>query len=206
MSTYSNLKIELIGTGEQDGTWGTTTNVNLGTALEEAIVGTVDQAVTASDLSLNLTDSNATQVARHLRLRLTGSSGGSSILTLPSLSAGKNYYIFNASNTTITVKSGSSTTVEVPTGKSMSLYQTGVHSGTNYEIVEAVNFSNSYTIQSADINGGTIDSTTVGAGTPSTGAFTALSGISTGSVPGLLAKGTASTTSEIGRASCRERV
>ena len=95
MSTYSNLKIELIGTGEQDGTWGTTTNVNLGTALEEAIVGTVDQAVTGSDLALNLTDSNATQVARHLRLKLIGSSGGASTLTLPSLSGGKNYYIFN---------------------------------------------------------------------------------------------------------------
>ena len=38
-STYSNLKIELIGTGEQTGTWGATTNTNLGTALEEAIVG-----------------------------------------------------------------------------------------------------------------------------------------------------------------------
>jgi hypothetical protein len=38
-STYSTLKIELIGTGEQQGTWGSTTNVNLGTALEEAIVG-----------------------------------------------------------------------------------------------------------------------------------------------------------------------
>ena len=204
MSTYSNLKIELIGTGEQDGTWGTTTNVNLGTALEEAIVGTVDQPVTASDRSLNLTDTNATQVARHLRLRLTGSSGGASILTLPSLSAGKNYYIFNASNTTITVKSGSSTTVEVPTGKSMSLYQTGDNSGTNYEIVEAVNFSNSYTIQSADINGGAIDSTTVGAGTPSTGAFTALSGISTGSVPGLEAKGTSGVTSGYIELNCSE--
>jgi hypothetical protein len=32
-STYSDLKIELIGTGEQAGTWGTTTNTNLGTAL-----------------------------------------------------------------------------------------------------------------------------------------------------------------------------
>jgi len=39
-STYSsNLKIELIATGEQSGTWGVTTNTNLGTALEEAIVG-----------------------------------------------------------------------------------------------------------------------------------------------------------------------
>lgn len=41
-STYSNLKIELIGTGEQSGTWGTTTNTNLGTALEEAITGSAD--------------------------------------------------------------------------------------------------------------------------------------------------------------------
>jgi hypothetical protein len=42
-STYStNLKLELIGTGEQAGTWGTTTNTNLGTALEQAIVGKAD--------------------------------------------------------------------------------------------------------------------------------------------------------------------
>ena len=38
-STFSALKIELIGTGDQSGTWGTTTNTNLGTALEQAIVG-----------------------------------------------------------------------------------------------------------------------------------------------------------------------
>ena len=46
-STYStNLKVELIATGEQSGTWGTTTNSNLGTLLEQAIVGYVTQAVT----------------------------------------------------------------------------------------------------------------------------------------------------------------
>ena len=39
-STFSpNLKIELIATGEQSGTWGTTTNSNLGTLLEQAIAG-----------------------------------------------------------------------------------------------------------------------------------------------------------------------
>jgi hypothetical protein len=44
-STYStNLKIELIGTGEQAGTWGNTTNTNLGTALEQAVVGKADVA------------------------------------------------------------------------------------------------------------------------------------------------------------------
>ena len=40
MSTYStNLGIELIGTGDQAGTWGTTTNTNLGTLVEQAISG-----------------------------------------------------------------------------------------------------------------------------------------------------------------------
>jgi hypothetical protein len=68
-STYSDLKIELIGTGEQQGTWGSTTNVNLGTALEEAIVGRATANFTSdANLTLTLTNSNATQVARHLVL------------------------------------------------------------------------------------------------------------------------------------------
>ncbi len=42
-STYSsNLKLQLMGTGDNAGTWGDVTNVNLGTALEESIAGTVD--------------------------------------------------------------------------------------------------------------------------------------------------------------------
>jgi hypothetical protein len=54
-STYSTLKIELIGTGEQQGTWGTTTNTNLGTALEEAIVGRATANFTTdADLTLTL--------------------------------------------------------------------------------------------------------------------------------------------------------
>ena len=198
MSTYSNLKIELIGTGEQDGTWGTTTNVNLGTALEEAIVGTVDQAVTASNLTLSLSDSNATQVARHLRLNLTGSAGGASNLIVPTLTGGKNYYIKNSSTTAITVKTASGSGILVPTLKSASLYQDGTN------VVEAADYSNSFTIASVDINGGAIDGTTIGAASPSTGAFTTLSGISTGSVPSLEAKGTSGVTSGYLELNCSE--
>ena len=58
-STYSNLKIELIATGEQSGTWGTTTNTNLGTALEEAIVGSADVTFASADVTLTLTNTNA---------------------------------------------------------------------------------------------------------------------------------------------------
>ncbi|RPH84794.1 MAG: hypothetical protein EHM73_15890, partial [Chroococcales cyanobacterium metabat2.561] len=65
-STYSQLKIELIGTGEQSGTWGATTNTNLGTAIEEAITGSVEVPFSSADVTLTLTNSNASQTARNL--------------------------------------------------------------------------------------------------------------------------------------------
>ena len=128
MSTYSNLSIELIGTGEQSGTWGTTTNTNLGTALEEAIVGTTDLVVTTgTNTPAWSTSSNASQIPRHLRINLTGSAGGTGDLVVPTLSGGKNYIIKNSSNTTIEVKTASGTGITVPTGTSMSLYQDGTN-------------------------------------------------------------------------------
>tara|TARA_R100000541_G_scaffold18632_2_gene28482 strand:- start:89 stop:1021 length:933 start_codon:yes stop_codon:yes gene_type:complete len=128
MSTYSNLSIELIGTGEQSGTWGTTTNTNLGTALEEAIVGTTDLVVTTgTNTPAWSTSSNASQIPRHLRINLTGSAGGTGDLVVPTLSGGKNYIIKNSSNTTITVKTASGTGIAVPIGTSMSLYQDGTN-------------------------------------------------------------------------------
>ena len=178
MSTYSNLSIELIGTGEQDGTWGTTTNVNLGTALEEAIVGTVDLVVTTGTNTPSWSaSSNATQVPRHLRINLTGSAGGTGDLVVPTLSSGKNYYIKNSSDTVITVKTTSGSGILVPAGKSMSLYQDGTN------VVEAANYSASYTIAS-----GVIDNTTIGASTATTGAFTTLSATSTFGGAGVDAK------------------
>jgi hypothetical protein len=71
-STYSDLKIELIGTGEQVGSWGSTTNVNLGTALEEAIVESADVSFSSIDVTLTLTNTNATQSARHLAFKPYG--------------------------------------------------------------------------------------------------------------------------------------
>ena len=176
MSTYSNLSIELIGTGEQSGTWGTTTNTNLGTALEEAIVGTVDVAVGTGDTAINLvTTSNATQPIRHLRLNLTGSAGGVGNLVIDNSAAGgantfqKNYIINNASNTAITVKQDGGTGVLVPAGKSACVYA----DGTNVDY--AIDYlSGSVLSSDVDINGGTIDGTTIGAATPSTGSFTTL--------------------------------
>ena len=76
-STYSALKIELIGTGEQSGTWGTTTNNNLGNdALGEAITGSADVTFASANVTVTLTDTNASQTARNLRLNLKGPRGG----------------------------------------------------------------------------------------------------------------------------------
>jgi hypothetical protein len=122
-STYSNLKIELIGTGDQSGTWGVTTNTNLGTAIEEAITGSADVAFSSSDVTLTLTNTNTTQTARNLRLNLTGTSGGARNLIVPNIE--KQYIINNGLADAVTVKNSTGTGVTVPSGKSMFVYNTG---------------------------------------------------------------------------------
>jgi hypothetical protein len=122
-STYSSLKIELIGTGDQSGTWGNTTNINLGTAIEEAITGSADVAFSSADVTLTLTDTNGTQTARNLRLNLTGTSGGARNLIVPAIE--KQYIINNGLADAVTVKNSTGTGVAVPAGKSMIVFNTG---------------------------------------------------------------------------------
>jgi len=179
-STYSNLAIELIGTGDQDGTWGISTNNNLQYALQEAIANTANVAITggaATDTMAWSTSSNLSQPARFLRLNLTGTGGTTGNLIVPTLSGGKNYYIKNSSDTAVTVKTVAGSGILVPAGKSMSLYQDGTN------VVEAANYSASYTIAS-----GVIDNATIGVTTPNTGAFTTLSASSTVSGAGMTAR------------------
>ena len=179
-SSYSDLKIELIGTGDQSGTWGTTTNNNLGTALGEAITGSADVSFSSADVTVTLTDTNAAQTARNLRLNLTGTSGGARNLILGSgCQIEKLYLINNGLADTVTVKNTSGTGIAVPAGKTMFVY----NNGTN--VVDAVSyFSGTVVSSSATITGGTINGTSVGASTASTGAFTTLSASGTLGVTG----------------------
>jgi hypothetical protein len=122
-STYSPLKIELIGTGDQSGTWGVTTNTNLGTAIEEAITGTADVSFSSADVTLTLTNTNTSQTARNLRLNLTGTVGAAQNLIVPAIE--KQYIINNTLGYDITVKNSTGTGVAVPAGKSMIVFNTG---------------------------------------------------------------------------------
>jgi hypothetical protein len=155
MSTYSPLKIELIDTGTQAGTWGTTTNLNLGTALEEAITGSADVAFSSADVTLTLTNTNASQTGRNLRLNLTGTSGGARNLILGSgMQIEKLYLINNGLADAVTVKNTTGTGIAVPAGKSMFVF----NNGTN--VVDVVTHLNSPSL------------TTPALGTPTSGALT----------------------------------
>lgn len=130
-STYSSLKIELIGTGDQAGTWGTTTNTNLGTAIEEAITGSADVAFSSANVQISLTDTNASQTARNLRLNLTGTSGGARNLYVPAIE--KQYIVKNGLADAVTVTNGTlgggatGTGVAVAAGDSVIVFNDGTN-------------------------------------------------------------------------------
>lgn len=147
-STYSNLKIQLMATGENTTTWGDVTNVNLGTAIEEAIVGSADVAFSNANVTLTLTDTNSTQAARNMRLNLTGTATSGYNLVVPAIE--KPYIINNGTDGTITVKNSTGTGVAVPAGKTMWVYNTGTN------VVDAVTHLTSLTTTGNASVGGTL--------------------------------------------------
>jgi len=144
-STYSALKIELIGTGEQSGTWGATTNTNLGTAIEQAIVGKADVTVSSTSVTLTLTDSNALQDARALYLNLSGTPGGAATLNVPAIE--KNYIVKNGTNQVVTIKVSGQTGVAVPVGKTTLVYNNGT------DVVTAIDYAPALAAQAIDAVG-----------------------------------------------------
>jgi hypothetical protein len=156
-STYSSLKIQLMGTGENSGTWGNITNVNLGTAIEEAITGSADVTFASGTVTLTLTDTNSSQAARNLRLNLTGTSGGAQNLIVPAIE--KVYIVNNGCADTITVKNAGGTGIAVPAGKTMYVY----NNGTN--VVDAVTHLSSLTLGTPLANSQTTASASNGAST-----------------------------------------
>jgi hypothetical protein len=161
-SQYSNLKIQLMQTGENNTTWGNVTNVNLGTAIEEAIVGTSDPiSFSNADVTLTLTDTNGPQNARNMRLILTGTAtAGYNLVLGAGCQIEKPYIVNNGTDGTITVKNTTGTGIAVPAGKTMWVY----NNGTN--VVDVVTHLSSVTLGSAlpVASGGTGVTTSTGTG------------------------------------------
>ena len=135
-SDYSNrLKIELIGDGEQAGSWGDTTNNNLGASAEGG-VGVLDHAIagvlsisTGSDTTLTLSDNDGPQTqalnqARQASLIFTGASANC-VVTVPARQKIYNVHNTNTGNTITLRLSGTSTDYVVAASSSALVSTTG---------------------------------------------------------------------------------
>ena len=126
-STSSDLKLELITTGEKSGTWGSITNTNL-QILEQAASGYLSLAVGSGDVALALTNFS-TSNGKNLYYKLTGTLTANRTVTMPD-SAERVFIIEDAtsrssSQYTLTVKTVSGTGVAIPIGAKMVLYSDG---------------------------------------------------------------------------------
>jgi len=177
-STYSNLGIELIGAGEQTGTWGTTTNTNLGTLIDQAIGGyTTVACTTGTDTTITIPN-GATGVARNMTIQLSGTGGASTNLIVPTNT--KLYFIYNNASGAVTVKVSGQTGVSVPAAAKMIL----VCNGTDVLIAE--NYFASLTL------GAALPVASGGSGVVTAAAYSVLCGgtTSTGPIQAIASVGT----------------
>jgi len=151
-STYStNLAIELIGTGDQAGSWGNTTNTNLGTLIEQAISGYVTQAMTTGNTTTITIPNGATGVARNMYIEMTGTGGTNTFLVVPSNK--KLYFIYNNTTGAVTVKVSGQTGVSVAAGDKQILVSNGT------DVVSATSYISNVSTASANIT--TLSGTTL---------------------------------------------
>tara|TARA_R110000787_G_scaffold36714_7_gene93590 strand:+ start:21998 stop:24337 length:2340 start_codon:yes stop_codon:yes gene_type:complete len=158
VSTWSDLKIELLGAGDDSGTWGNVTNNNFN-YFEQAIAESVDVTFASGAVTLTLADEQSEQSARYLRLNLTGTSGGAQNLVVPTIE--KPYVIKNGCADEITVKTTAGTGIGVPAGKTMWVYVDGTN------VVDVVSHLSSLTLDTPlpVASGGTGSNTAAGART-----------------------------------------
>jgi hypothetical protein len=128
-STSSDLKLELITTGEKSGTWGTITNTNL-QILEQAASGYISLAVGSGDVALSLAN-HATANGKNLYYKLTGTLTANRSVTMPD-SAERVFIVEDATtrssnNYTLTIKTVSGTGLTLPVGSTTVLYSDGTN-------------------------------------------------------------------------------
>lgn len=135
-STYSpSLRIELIGTGDQSGLWGSTTNTNLGGLIEQAITGVESIPMTDNDYTLSALNGSPDE-SRNAVIIMTsvGALSGSRNIIIPAV---EKTYIFKNSTTggqNLVVKTSGGSGYTVPNGKTAFIYCDGVncHTAVDY--------------------------------------------------------------------------
>jgi len=123
-STYTTRNgIELIATGEQSGTWGDTTNVNL-QIIDRALSGVGSISLSGTTHTLTTTDGTLTD-GQYKLLVLGGSPSGTNTITISPNDAQKVYMVYNGSGEDAVFTQGSGGNVTVANGDSKIIYADG---------------------------------------------------------------------------------
>jgi hypothetical protein len=181
-SSYSpSLKIELIGNGDQSGTWGTTTNNNLGTLVEQAITGV--QNITMVNADYTLTNYNGvSDEARNAVLVVDGTNSAVRQIIIPA-NQEKLYVIRNntSGGYAITIGAITGATISIPNGVTAQVYYDGTDCFSS-QTGSAGNFTVNGTLTATGItdtgalSATTISGTTLTASTQFSGPGTGLTG------------------------------
>ena len=127
-SAYStDLKLELMVTGENSGTWGDKTNTNLN-LVQQAIAGYEAIDVASADVTLAMTNATLSN-ARNMVLNLTGTLAGTRVVNVPD-GIEKTYIVADSttrSGNTLTIKTVSGTGVAIPAGKTVLVFSDGTN-------------------------------------------------------------------------------
>ena len=130
-SSYSsNLRLELIASGEQGNTWGNTTNNNEGTLIESAIAGRKTPTFVANAVTLTAFN-GANDESRQMCIQVSaGSLSAAGTITVPSSAvtstSGKTYIVINDDSFDVTFKAQGQTGIVVPAGRTKTLTYNGL--------------------------------------------------------------------------------
>ena len=164
-STYSDLGIELMATGENAGTWGTKTNTNL-EIIEQISGGFIQKSIAggAQTTALAVSDGSTGAELAHRMIEFTGTITGNQIVTIP-LDVQTFYIIKNSTSGAYTVQfkyvsgSGNSVTFST-TDKGTKILFAKADDGTNPNIEDVlsnssgINLVNQNEVRFEDSSGG----------------------------------------------------
>ena len=162
-SSYTaNLGIEKPGSGEQAGTWGTTTNTNFD-IIDRAINGVLSLSLTGTTTTLTTTD-GALSDGGHKVLLLGGSPSGTNTITISPNDQDKVYLVKNSSGQTATFTQGSGGNASVANGETAWVFADGAGSGAQVQVAafDVVNDTTPQLGGDLDVNGNSITSASNG--------------------------------------------
>jgi len=172
MATYVNdLRLKEITTGDESGTWGTSTNTNLELIAEAFSYGT-EAITTNADTHTTTIADGATDPGRSLFLKYTGTLDSACTITIGPNTVSKLWVIENATSGSqnIIIKQGSGATVTIPNGEVKAIYSDGAGAGgamvdafANLKVSDAAqtNITSLGTLTTLTVDDITIDGSTI---------------------------------------------